>query len=341
MKKKDVFISAVNYQLPKRFEEILLFSPNKQKIIVGGLDVDKKNKYYPARSDEKIMRTDVIASIISISNLLEKLELTEEDKLDMSLFVANSIFIEESNKNMKRAFSVLNRIKEFGTVEQKLATIYKNVPPLLALETLTNATMSFISQYTGIKGNNTTFGSTSHSGFDALEEAFLQIENNQTEKALVGGSNCSGIYSFLTYQNFYKNTDGWKESACSSFLVLGDSGDVKITKIDHNFIKLSIKGLRKNRMWGDFFRDKSPEFIVYSGGFIQDDFVQNEKEVKSICNDFFSWEREYGNLGSASLFMGIAHGYNLIKSGRNKTVDILNRDVYGRESHIRIEKVIR
>ena len=333
----DIRITAFRYKLPSQFKMLEVSPAHNKKMYTGVLIPDKNNPYYPSRSDEKIMRTDVVSAIILILEMLNELAIDSAERNEMALFVANSIFIEENNKNLNRALSVLNKLEEFVTDKQKIQAIYKNTPPLLALETLTNATMSFISKYSEIKGQNTTFGSTSHAAFEALEEAVYQVKSNNNT-VLVGGSNCSGLYSFLAYQNFYKDTSVWKESACASFMILGNKGKIKISKLQHNY-KLPALGVQKTtRNWKAFFKDISPDFIVYSGGYTAAVFTKNEKEVEQICTNYFSWEKEYGNLGSAAIFMNLAYGVELIEKGISQTVDILNRDVYGREAHIRLEK---
>lgn len=337
----DIRIKAIKYKLPNRFEILEISQKHNIAITSGVLDPEKKSIFYPSRSDEKIMRTDVVSAIIGILEMLEELQINDNERERMALFVANSIFIEENNKNLKRALSVLNKLNDFSTQEQRIHAIYKNTPPLLALETLTNATMSFISKYTGIKGGNTTFGSTSHSAYEALEESVYQLESKQVNNVLVGGSNCSGLYSFLTFSNFYKNTADWKESACASFLVLGNEGNVKISMLRHNFAIPSLEVKSTLRTWKNFFNDISPSFIVYSGGFTASVFKENEKEVKAICPNYFSWEKEYGNLGATAIFMNLAYAHEIIKEGITNIVDVLNRDVYGRETHIRIEKATK
>lgn len=335
----DIRITAFKYKLPNQFKVLEISPVHQKKILTGVLSPDKSSPFYPSRSDEKIMRTDVVAAIIIILEMLNELKTDTSERNEMALFVANSIFIEENNKNLNRALSVFNKLDEFVTDKQKLQAIYKSTPPLLALETLSNATMSFISKYSEIKGQNTTFGSTSHAAFQALEEAIYQVKLNKN-KVLVGGSNCGGLYSFLAYQNFYKDSTAWKESACASFMVVGNKGKVKITKLQHNYKLPSLETQKTTRDWKHFFKEILPDFIVYSGGYTNAVFAKNEKEVRAICPNYYTWEKEYGNLGSAAIFMNLAYAYELIEKGATQTVDILNRDVYGREVHIHLEKAI-
>jgi hypothetical protein len=66
MLKQEVKISAFNYKLPSRFEKIEISSIYNKNMTSGILELSKKNEYYPTRSDEKIMRNDVIESIVGI-----------------------------------------------------------------------------------------------------------------------------------------------------------------------------------------------------------------------------------------------------------------------------------
>jgi hypothetical protein len=98
---------------------------------------------------------------------LKNLEhLTTRD--DFALYVASGVFIEKIENHTKHLIKVYEELNEQSTAQETMQKVYRGSPPLLALQTLTNAAMSFISQYSGIKGNNATFGTTSISGFYAF-----------------------------------------------------------------------------------------------------------------------------------------------------------------------------
>ena len=103
---------------------------------------------------------------------------------------------------------ISNEIKKFTketTDEEKVKKIYRASPPLVALETLTNSTMSFIAQYAGFKNENTTFGNTSISAYYAIKQALNALKNKK--KAVVNKFiNCLLIGKILDYTQTCINT---------------------------------------------------------------------------------------------------------------------------------------
>ncbi len=336
----SVYIRAYNMMLPDFFEERFISYEKKIRGTFGRLDIPRTHPLYPERSDAKIMRMDVVASIIVIRELLQKLDMPPEILADVSLLVANGAFLEEDNKHMKRIMKTLQKVSELGSKTEKLTYVYKSVPPLTALETLTNSTMSFIAKYTGIKGNNTTFGNTSYGGFSALRKGMEDISAKGLTNALIGGANGSGAYSALAHLNFQDKVAGWKESAASAFILLQkEKSSIQITKIKHEKRVPSLLGSSQMRNWEEsFIGESSPEFIIYSGGFTPSEFVANKKEVAKICPSFFSWNDQYGNLGAAAIPMNIIKGIQFIESGEKEVVDILDRDPYGRSTYLQLAK---
>ena len=84
--------------------------------------------------------------------------------------------------------------------EHKIRKIYRSCPPLIALETLTNSTMSYVAQYSGLKFHNATFGNTSQSFYMAINEAVMMLNKKNINRAIVGATNCSGI--LLVFDEF-------------------------------------------------------------------------------------------------------------------------------------------
>ena len=334
-----VYIQAYHSMLPEVFEQRFISYEKDISGTFGVLDIPRTHANYPDRSDAKIMRMDVIASIVVIKELLQKLDLSPDILKEVSLLVANGAFLEEENKHMKRIMKTLKKVSELGSKTEKLNYVYKSVPPLTALETLTNSTMSFIAKYTGLKGNNTTFGNTSYGGFSALRKGIEDV-NEGINLALIGGANGSGAYSALAHLNFHDSSDGWKESTACAFVLLQKeqkNARVKINKIQHEKRVPSLLGSPLKRNWDSFFIGETPpEIIIYSGGFTPDEFVTNKKEVNAICPKHFSWNEKYGNLGAASIPMSIIKGAQLIESGAYEVVDILDRDPYGREIYLQL-----
>ena len=338
----SVYIRAYHYRLPEVFEEKIIAHAKGIKGRFGVFNIPKNHAAYPDRSDAKIMRADVIAAIIVIKEMLGKLSFSKDILTEMGLFVANGSFLEEENKHMKRVMKTLRNITETDDQTEKLRQVYKSVPPLTALETLTNSTMSFIAKYTGVKGNNTTFGNTSYGGFSALSKGIEEIRKGDSF-SLAGGANGAGVYSALSKLNFYEKIDGWQESAACAFLVLQkekNKGIAEITACKQGLTVPSLTDLSEKRNWSSFFNSqRNPEMIVYSGGATPDEFLRNKKEITAINTPSFSWNEQYGSLGAAALPMNVIKGLEYIEEGKYEFVDILDRDIYGRETYLQVKKI--
>lgn len=339
------YVLAYNYQLAQEFVTLDVSSIRNSSFTAGKLKLDSQSPYYPGRSDEKIMRDDVIASIISIKKMLAEartrgIELPESTVL----FVANGAFMDNPEIHLRRIPDVYRSFTPEMTEEEKIKQIYIASPPLLALETLTNGTMSFISQYAGIKGHNTTFGNTSQAGFYALEEATQTLQRTAEKNALVCACNSGGSYSFLTNSTVLGKERGIKESAATANLILKNAAQkpenalCKITSIKSSLVVPSLGKNKIDRTWKNLISDKTADALIFSGAYDQVDYELDLAYCKSITQNTFSYFPEYGNMGPANSVIGIIKAIELIDQKNAETVNVFDRDVYGRESLIRLEK---
>ena len=304
---------------------------------IGVLKFDDKNKFFPAKPDLKIMRSDVLASTICIQQLVNQYNFNKKEIQQIDLYIANGNFVENlfdiNNKivkNFKKAFS----IKE---PKKRQQIFFRVSPPLLALNTLTNATESYNAQYTGIASNNTTFGNTSMSGFYALQEAVTNISAGKTSIAVVGASNRSGIVSFLTNKKFMKKTT-WTESPGAVYMLLESEKNVKkynrkilgkITHIEHSKTIPSIfkQEEQKNEI---YFIPKS-NTLFYSAPFSENNYIFNEK-----WKNIYTLDKQLGSTGSISVLLNIVSALTLLK--KHKNIDCIDIDPYNRKSFINISK---
>jgi 3-oxoacyl-(acyl-carrier-protein) synthase len=163
---------------------------------IGKLNLEKERDYFPTRSDQKVMRDDIKMSIVTAQEILNKYGFSNETISRMPLFIANGSFLGNFEKHLSRVLNVFKDVYEGSSRKEIYKKIYRVSPPLLALETLTNSNMSFIAQYTGLKGNNATFGNTSISTYYALRQGINEI-NKGEEYTLVSSSNDASIYYHL------------------------------------------------------------------------------------------------------------------------------------------------
>ncbi|MBL7897181.1 MAG: hypothetical protein JNJ99_01515, partial [Crocinitomicaceae bacterium] len=226
------------------------------------------------------------------------------------------------------------------TQVQRVKEIIQRVPPLLALETLTNSTMSYIAQYTGLKGENTTFGNSSIASFYALKSCIQEVEKSENILGIFCGTDCSDIYSYLSNSFLNSQTENWKESAGVSVLVLSSNSKnalAKITRTNHDsrVPDLFEKTIRRN--WLKLMHDDLAETVIFSGAFTESDYQNDLDYLKKHYAHLFSYFPEFGNMGCSNIGSGIIKAVELLNSGF-MSADVIDRDIYGRESSIRIEK---
>ena len=198
---------------------------NKKIGQIGILDIDKENKFYPPKPELKIMRLDVLAATICIRELIQEANINKKDIEEIDLYVSNGAFVENLFDQNTKNFKNFKKVFSINDNKKRQKKFFRVSPPLLALNTLTNATESYAAQFTGIAGNNTTFGNTSISGFYVIQEAVTNIAAGKTAMAVVGGSNRSGITSLFTHHEFIK--PDWRESPGAIFILLESAESVK------------------------------------------------------------------------------------------------------------------
>ena len=160
-----------------------------EEILLGeDIELQRQSPFYPARSSEKLMRREVIAASIGVSELLEGVEVPDGSAADVPLFVAAGMSMEGHTGDLDWLSKTFRALTECSGDRERNRRLNQLTPPLLAVRTLTNATASFVAERTSIAGNNTTFGSTSLSGFYALNEAFHEIATGERPMCLVGAA---------------------------------------------------------------------------------------------------------------------------------------------------------
>lgn len=331
-----VYIHGYHHFLPSRFSIEQVSELKNLTFKSGELELNSQDPFFPNRSDVKIMRTDVIASILSINHLLSKFH-AAISREDYSLFTASGVFIEKIENHTKHLVKVYQEITETTSTEEVLQKIYRGSPPLLALQTLTNSAMSFIAQYTGIKGNNFTFGTTSASGFHALQAGFDQVFFEKGI-SIVAGANVGGAHSFLMNLPFRKENDNWFESQSAASLILSDNPDnalCKISKIKTARIKGMLSETDKENNW-QIFSEKHADTLIVSGAFTNEENENTINHCKNYYSQVLSTFDRIGNTGSCNVFNSTIEAIHLIEKG-SKQVDIADRDIYGVEHLISIE----
>tara|TARA_B100000768_G_scaffold127486_1_gene118104 strand:+ start:15184 stop:16200 length:1017 start_codon:yes stop_codon:yes gene_type:complete len=326
--------------IAEEFDEIVLSQDQNKKVVSGIINLDKDSNYYPSRSDEKVMRDDVKMSVVTVQKLLNDSHLSKSEIEKMSLYVANGAFIQYFQKHMSRVLRVYKELQGvMGELNRK--KIYRASPPLLALETLTNSNMSFISQYGGIKGNNTTYGNTSIGAYYAIQRACKDLLNG-IENSIVCASNSSGTYSQISIgsamnSSFFKESSAGANLLFSSKKIENKKPICKITNMNHSKIVPNIYQKFVERNWSQLLEKNQSDQLIFSGAIDDETFDKDYSYLTKIHSNIFSLYPKYGSLGASSIPLGIIQGIKYVQEGSN-VVDIVDRDLYGRESLIRIER---
>jgi hypothetical protein len=337
----EVFITGHNCNLANKFTKIEASVIQETKFTFGELFLERNSEFFPGRSDEKIMRDDVKSSIVAVNEMLLKFGNKQiEDNTD--LFVANGVFIEDTSIHLDRILNVYNQIGNTSSEIEKIKKLYQAAPPLLALQTLTNSAMSFIAQYTNIKGNNSTFGNTSNSGYLAIHKGIQSLQFKENGRTVVCASNCAGVQSFLTFSSFYSNTDNWKESATSACLLFeknnaGQSNLCRITKMKNHNSVVFLDQKEEEENYLKLLDGKLADYCIFSGAYTMFDYEKNKKYFQTLYKKSFSYFSEYGSFGSANVVMSVIKAIELIAQGIEQ-IDIFDRDPYGRICYLRVEK---
>ncbi|OIQ37756.1 MAG: hypothetical protein BM555_00020 [Crocinitomix sp. MedPE-SWsnd] len=310
------FVKAIKVDYSTNFEERNVLE-NGMPYTSGSLEIDTSSEYYPGRSDLKIMRSDTISAVKNTCELLS--HLPEEKREKLNLYVASGVFIENVESHMGHLLRAFENIRDTKDESEKLKKLYRASPPLLALQTLTNSTMSFVAQYSGVKGDNATYGNTSKSGFTAIESACKKVIYDR-EDSLAVASNTAGDYSYMVHSSVIGAKDGWKESASSSAILLDSNKENSLCEITTTV---------------NFENIKECDALFISGSFNQEDEVELKKEFSN--QKTFSIFDLFGNLGPVNLFASIEKGIELLDQGK-KSIAILDRDIYGKLSIIKIQK---
>ena len=336
-----IYITKYVASYPTDFKKVIGSKIYGTEFTYGLIEPRRDSEFFPNRSDEKIMRSDVKEAVVLINELLRKSNFKSTELTP--LLIANGAFIEDSNKYLQRVMKVYETFTEELEDKEKIHRIYRACPPLIALETLTNSTMSYVAQYSGLKYLNSTFGNTSQSFSLVLKESLNTLNRDDVDRVIVGATNCSGNYSFLMNSSVVGYSAGWRESAGVGLLEIVKSDTIPkgaLCEIKDVRLGLKVPSLTEqiiDRKWNKTVKIGKSDLIICSGAFTS---KENQKDLE-YCEDSGAKSKSlfesYGNLGAASSLLGIIEGIQMFDASI-ATVNVVDRDIYGRESIIKIKK---
>jgi 3-oxoacyl-(acyl-carrier-protein) synthase len=326
------------------FEEATICEDGK---IYGALiDLDQSSPHFPSRSKLKVMRSDVVAAMICAGDLLDQVGLV--DMVDVPLYVSSGAGFDLSVDQIAKVTDAYFAKSDSEAWQDRWSRLNIILPPLWVLKTLPISAACFVAEKLGAKGDNATFGSTSHGTYYALLEGEKKIRQGQSDMVVVGATNSIGIYSSLTYKNFSRNGLIWKESEGAAFLLLenmdscqqhGRQPLAEIVGMNSKTTVPEIFSEDDNAPYQDFIQHSAP-MCIFGGGLSHDDFLLEEQVCQSNWSDSFCWKSKLGILGNIGIIMNIISAIALIGHKNQEKIDCLNRDPYGRESRVRLQAVV-
>ncbi|OFY69207.1 MAG: hypothetical protein A3G23_06570 [Bacteroidetes bacterium RIFCSPLOWO2_12_FULL_37_12] len=357
-----VFISACNSKCPgastlddfysileKGDASFLLPVPVDSETLLLGTKIKPtaSTEFSPSKSNEKVMRTEVIGATECVCEMLKSAELPESIIPDIPLYISSGVCFERQVNDMDWFSKALYASLSSKTNEEKNKKIYHAIPPLLALRTLTNSAESFVAQHSKLAGNNTTFGITSQSAYFALKEGYDAVHLGEYDMAVAGGANGGGISSYFMFKNFMPADSVWKESTCASFLLLESEESVKKRRINPlceiTGFKFSgdVPDLANNKNIVPFIHfteyGKDAEVCILGSSFRESEYLDEKKCAESIWKEVYSLYPLFGGCGSAGVFMSIAVAIYFFKKNGHRFIDCAERDVFKRESLVRLK----
>ncbi len=361
MIKNRVFVSAINVKSteisdlndlhflietnkPNQLKE---FQVGDEKIYLGEeFNLDTSSKYYPSKSNEKVMRAEVIAATVCVGEMLNEAQIAEEKLYDIPLYISTGICFERMEGDMDWFSKVIQSSLEATTIKDKNIRMNQIIPPLISLRTLTNATSSFVAQYCKLAGNNSTFGITSQSAFCALKEAFRAIETGESDFAFAGGASRGGLSSYFMFKNFNPSLSNWKECSSASFLLLESEESLirknkkPLCEITDLFSSKAIPEILNPVSQTPFSEFSSAgnvsDLCIFGGAFRISEHEEAKKGADAIWEKTFSLYPLMGNFGPAGLFMNIAASLYFFNKNKFRMIDCADRDPYNRESLVRL-----
>jgi len=314
-----------------------------------GLEFPEEHIAFINKQELKTMREDVLAASICSHLLLKSLDVDPEEIKNIPLFISSGVVVQKIFAKRPKVLQYFNEALLMKTPEARNKRLTKIIPPMMALETLTNAAESYSAQYGKFAGENTTFGGCSSSGYYALKDGFDRIKNGDADRAVVGAVNLGGIFSYRTFRPFFESLENWHESQCASFLFLESEKSFltrrgnqafELIEFDHLPIVPSIFNSAKSNSSLKKLLKESSSQLIFSGPYAEEDFLSYQELFKSRTQKTFSWFPSFGNLGASSVNMNLLAASYCFGRDNNENVDCIDRDPYGRVTRIRIKPYI-
>jgi hypothetical protein len=125
-------------------------------------------------------------------------------------------------------------------------------------------------------------------------------------------------------------------------LLLGNPDSIskslcEITALKRASSITQLESQKIKRSWTDLVSEPKADLVIFSGAFTPSEQVRDKEYCDAHWSKSISLFDEFGNMGTANSIASIIKGIELFDESYSK-IDIVDRDIYGSESWIRIEK---
>ncbi len=285
-----------------------------------------EDEFYPSRADIKILRTDTIAAVYAVRRMVKDFGLQPELLERAGLWVTSGAFEDRLLYDNSKLVRYLKKAFEARDQKERLRRTYRAIPPMLGLNTLTNATESFVAQYAGIRGRSTTVGNTSASGYYALSKARQRLEVFGSGLEIAGGSNLADTSFFLTWKN-YQPVENPRGFTGAAFLALQSTqGNARaLARLENLHHAFDIREFVLPATESNTLIVSNPYGFELSAG-----RYARILDMYSIA----------GNGGAVMFFVAVLFALSLLKNEKLKQVDCLDIDLYGRTSFVTVKSML-
>jgi hypothetical protein len=167
--------------------------------------------------------------------------------------------------------------------------------------------------------------------------------------AMTGGANAVGMLSALIFRAVGEGRGGAREAEGSAFVLLEteesmrNSGREPLCRVRS---ARSTPGLPNfdpltGESWMTALPEKGKEAhhpILFGGSVFEEDTAAMARETSRISRQAHTWFGLSGSFGAASVAFDVSTGAEMIVQGLSTNISCFNRDIFGRESLIWLEK---
>jgi len=288
------------------------------------------------RRDRKILTDDLITAIDCATEATGEAIRDPADLEEVPLYIATGVVLDRILEGISPVLTQIIQNKNNPDSRAMAELVNETLPPLLGLRSLTSSINHFVSKYTGVRGESTTYGSTSNSSLSALSDGFYHVACGRGDFAVVGAVNEVGVIHSVTLHTVSNSQALSRESGASVFIVLGSKNtlDTDSAGLTPRISELGSYSCIAATGDGEF-QQLSEHVPAHNDDMTM---ITNAVDPAGIADNVnhFSWQNQLGYLGVAGLLLNLATAGSMLQSGSIKSALCVDKDNFGREGWLRL-----